>query len=145
MGFSRFSFLTLLILASTWCVAESTPETVQEMVERINRRYDDFFRFHRDMEARNQARLRGRDERKELERAHRAELERAREAYVKQRRPKGSDEALRRKWEEEQKARAEELEIYRKRYVEKRDRLEEYRRKGRAIPEMKEYDLEGYF
>jgi hypothetical protein len=117
---------------------------VQEMVERINKRYDDFFRYHREMEERMEKLEAGRGERKKAEAAYYAKIEEARVQYVKNKKPKNSDEALRIRWEQEEKERKEKFELFRKRHVQARDEIERYRLKGRQIPELQEYDLEGY-
>lgn len=118
--------------------------SVEEMVERINQRYDDFFRWHRQQEERWKRFEVGTQERKKMEKEHAEKLEHARVAYIKARRERPSDEPLRIKWEKEQKERQEHIEMLRRRYVDQRDTIEKYLKKGRQIPEMKEYDLEGY-
>lgn len=139
------AFIVLFALSiGAYCGAEDTSLSVEAMVKRINERYDDFFRFHREQEQRWQKMRSGVDERKQRERAHAERLERAREQYVKTRRERPSDERLRLRWEADQKERAEQYELFRKRYVQRRDTVEQYLKKGRQIPEMKEFDLEGY-
>ncbi|NJM10439.1 MAG: hypothetical protein HC883_06215 [Bdellovibrionaceae bacterium] len=88
------------------CGAEDTVDdfgSVEEMVKRINQRYDDFFRYHRELEERWEKRRASADERKKLEQAHAQRLENARQEYVKTRRARPSDEPLRLRWEAEQK------------------------------------------
>lgn len=139
--------LFFALVFSTVCVAEDNVESssfVKDMVERINKRYDDFFRYHRDMEERLAKLEGGRGERKKAESAYYAKIEEARVAYVKNKKPKNSDEALRVRWEQEEKERKEKFELFRRRHVQARDEIERYRLKGRKIPELKEYDLEGY-
>jgi cupin superfamily acireductone dioxygenase involved in methionine salvage len=139
--------LVLLMFSSLMCGAEATQQnvlSVQDMVERINQRYDDFFRYHRGMEERAKRFEHGRGERKAAEKAHYDSLERARQRYVETKKPRNSDEPLRIQWEKEEKERKEKFEMYRQRHVRTRDEVERYLLKGRKIPELKEYDLEGY-
>ncbi len=129
------------------CVAEDTQpmsEFVKEMVERINQRYDDFFRYHREMEERMARFEVGRGERKAAEKRYYDELERARVEYVKNKKAKDSTEHLRVQWEREEKERREKMEMFRQRHVRARDEIERHLLRGRKIPELKEYDLEGY-
>jgi len=118
--------------------------SLEQMVKRINDRYDDFFRYHRQMEERWEIRRRSLGERKKLEAAHAARMERARQEYIKARRERPSDEPLRLRWEAQEKERLAHLEMLRRRYVQQRDLAEQYLKKGRQIPGMKEFDLEGY-
>ena len=118
--------------------------SVEKMVERINQRYDDFFRYHRELEERWQKRRESIGDRKKLEAAQKQKLEESRLEYVKNRKPRASNEPLRLRWEAEQKERASQVEMLRRRYVQQRDEVERYLKKGRQIPEMKEFDLEGY-
>lgn len=118
--------------------------STEEMVKRINARYDDFFRWHRAQEERWERLRAGVGERKKAEKEHAREIEKAREAYVKARKERPSDEALRLRFEAAQKERAAHMEMLRRRYVQQRDTAEQYMLKGRTIPELKEFDLENY-
>lgn len=118
--------------------------TVEQMVERINQRYDDFFRFNRKMEERWDSMRSGASERRKLVAAHAVKVEEARKQFVQARKARPSDEPLRLKWEQEQKNRLEQIEILRQRFVRKRDTVEQYLKKGRQIPGLKEFGLEDY-
>ena len=125
--------------------AEWPPETtVKDMVKRINQRYDDFFEYRRDQEERWSKQNQAVGERKKLEAEHVRGMEKAREEYVKNRRASPSLEHLRVKFEAEEKERQAKAEMQRRRYVDRRNEIEQYIKKGRAIPELKEFDLEGY-
>lgn len=134
----------ILIFAFELRAAESPgpTETVQEMVKRINERYDDFFRYHRETEERWERLNKATHERKELERAHSEKMEKARQEYVQARKARPDDEKLRLEHEAREKERKEHHEMLRRRYVEQRDTVEHYLKKGRQVPEMKEFDLE---
>ena len=123
--------------AASVCGAKDTAE-----VKRINERYDDFFRHREAQEERWEKRRGSADERKKREEQHARELEKAREDYVKSKSARPSDEALRLKWEAAQKERASEQEMLRRRYVDQQIDTEQHLKKGRQIPEMKEFDLE---
>jgi hypothetical protein len=141
-------FLTVFTtLLSVNCCADDTVEitgTLPEMVERINQRYDSFYQWRREREERENRFQNGREERKNMEREHHAKLEVARQEYVKTRRVKPSDEPLRLQWERGEKERAQNIEMLRRRYVDLRATVERYLKKGRTIPELLEFDLEGY-
>ncbi len=131
------------------CSAEDTAAagpnmSVERMVKRINERHDDFFRYHRELEERWEKRRATIGERKKLEEAHALKVEKAREEYVKVRTKRPTDEASRLRHEAAEKERLAHSEMLRQRYVQQRDTVEQYLKKGRAIPELKEFDLEGY-
>lgn len=137
--------LIALFLTLPLCGAETDSDLGQaEMVKRINERYDDFFRHRQAQEERDRKTQGSRDERKKIEKAYAAEMEKARQEYVRSRKARPSDEALRLRHEATEKERAANLEMLRRRYVERRDMAEQYLKKGRQIPELKEFDLEGY-
>jgi|GEM_PF-6611168 len=140
-----FSF-TIPCSAQDTSVPAPTPAvSTEQMVKRINDRYDDFFRVLREREEHEQ-KLQGSatNERKERERAQALRMEQARQEYVKSRKARPSDEALRLRQEAADKERAANLEMMRRRYVQQRDMAEQYLKKGRQIPELKEFDLENY-
>ncbi len=112
--------------------------------ERINQRYDDFFRYIHEREERLERQQKGHDDRKKAEEARAEKLEREREKYVLERKSRPNMEGLRLKYEEKLKEHQEQMELLRRRYVQQRDEIEQYLKKGRMIPAMKEYDLEGY-
>lgn len=126
-------------------VASSSPASVEQMVKRINERYDDFYRYRREQDERDERLKKAASgERRATEKMRAENLEKARQQYVKQRKARPSDEALRLRHEAAQKDRNANLEMVRKRYVQQRDTAEQYLKKGRMIPELKEFDLEGY-
>ena len=133
--------LLFLLLGPLLCGAQDTV-SVESEVQKINRRYDDFFQHRQNQEKRLERLDVGRDERKEQIRERRARLEEARKEYARQR--KRADAAEEKRWEAEQKARRDHHEMLRRRHVQSRDTVEQYLLKGRKIPELKEYDLEGY-
>ena len=139
--------MLLAVCLSPNCGAQATvagPASMAEMLEYINRRYDDFFRWHREQEVHQESLRNAASDRKQKERARAERMERARLQLVQSRRAQPSRESLRLQWERQLKERAEEQEMLRRRFVEKRDYLEQYMKKGRQIPQLKEYDLEGY-
>lgn len=140
--------ISVMALATfAWAAPDMEPDqglSVSQMVERINERYDDFFKYHRHLEERWERLKIGADERKKMVREHHKKIEIARQEYVKSRRARPSDEPLRLKWEQEQKNRQEQIEMLRQRYVQKRDTVEQYLKKGRQIPGLKEFGLEDY-
>lgn len=137
--------LFALQFALPMCWAETDNDLGEgEMVKRINERYDDFFRHRQAQEEREQRTQGSRDERKKIEKAHAAGMEKARQDYVRSRKARPSDEASRLRHEAAEKERAANLEMLRRRYVQRRDVAEQYLKKGRKIPELKEFDLEGY-
>jgi hypothetical protein len=133
----------VLILSPLAASAAEVPLPKKELQE-INARYDDFFRWLKARDERYERSQVTSDERKKAEKAHAEMLEKAREKYVKERKAKPDMEPLRLKWEQQVKAEKEQMELLRRRYVERRDEIEQYLKKGRTIPAMKEYDLEGY-
>lgn len=115
---------------------------VNRMVERINKRYDDFFRYKQHIEERERSRNVGRGENKARLQAHEKEIERARQLYIKTRRPPPDTREAEKQFEDEYKARLAKIEQARRCYVMERDHAEQFLLKGRKIPENKEYDLE---
>jgi biopolymer transport protein ExbB/TolQ len=136
-------FALLFSLTVSWADTGSEVSHA-EMVKRINERYDDFFIHRQAQEEREQKTQGSRDERRKREKAHAEEMEKARKDYVRSRKARPSDEALRLRHEAAEKERAANLEMLRRRYVQRRDVAEQYLKKGRKIPELKEFDLEGY-
>lgn len=125
--------------------AYSAPAALPEKeLELINKRYDDFFRWLKARDERYEKSQIATDERKKSLKAREEKLEREREKFVLERKAKPNTEPLRIKWEAYLKERQEQMELLRRRYVEQRNETEQYLKKGRMIPEMKEYDLEGY-
>lgn len=141
---SQRILLTLALFVPGALAGAEDSRDVKVMVERINERYDDFFRVHDLQEKREERLMAGREDRRGELRRRQQEMEKARLSFVQARRPRASDEPLRLRWEAEQKGRREEIELLRRRYVEKRDTAEQYLLKGRAIPALQEFDLQDY-
>lgn len=113
-----------------------------QMVERINQRYDDFFRYHRHLEERQAARDKGRAELKGRHEAREHEMERARLAYVKNRRPAPDTAEMEARYNLKEKQRQIALEAARECYVQQKTHAEQILIRGRMIPANKEYELD---
>lgn len=111
-------------------------------VERLNERYDDFFRYQRAKEEHEAKLERGVPEVKAMREIHEKELERAREAYVAKPKDPEREERLRLEWEKRQKLREAEHVEARRCELLSRHEAESAEKRGRKIPEMKEYDLD---
>lgn len=117
----------------------------KEMVERINRRYDDFFRYRRHLEEREAAREKGRNEDRKIAKQERdKKMEAARLEYIKNRRPKPDSAAAEEQAEEARKQRLKEMEAARLCYVQEKAQAEALLRRGRQIPGNQEFDLDQY-
>lgn len=136
--------VNLALILSPLASAATVDPAIKKQLAEINARYDDFFRWIKARDERYERSQVATGERKKAEKAHAEFLERAREKYVKERKAKPDTEPLRLKWEQQVKEEKEQMELLRRRYVERRNEVEQYLKKGRTIPEMKEYDLEGY-
>ena len=141
--------LWLFVLGMTSAWAASTCEDVVKgdgpsMVQRLNERYDDFFRYHQQRAEREERLQRGVPDVHEARRRHEERLEQARRAHVTVPKDLALEERRRIEWEAMQKVRLAQLEEARKCLVQQRQAAEQVLLKGRKIPEMKEYDLEGY-
>jgi len=112
------------------------------MVERINERYDDFFRYRDHLEEREFERNKGRGDNKAALRAHAFRLEKARLEYLKNRRPKPDTSEMEAQAEIEFKARKARVEEARRCYVEQKRYVEQMLKRGRTIPPKKEFDIE---
>lgn len=133
--------VNLALIINAYGASATVPE---KELEQINKRYDDFFRWIKARDDRYEKSQIATDDRKKAIKAREERLEREREKFVLERKAKPNTEPLRIKWEAYLKERQEQIELLRRRYVEQRDEAEHYLKKGRAIPELKEYDLEGY-
>ena len=144
----RFCCVFLLVgfTISGWKIsaAEKSDLSKSPLIQRLNERYDDFFKHQREQEEWDQRRDVGREKIKEVREAHKEQLERAREEYVQSRRAKPDDKAAYQKWLANEAAWKEKLDVARRKLVEKRNTVEDLRRRGRSIPPLKEYDLEDY-
>ena len=130
------------VQAALQCDPKAGGAQGEKMVERINRRYDDFFRYRDSLQAREQERNKGRGENKAFLKAHDARLEQARKEYVKNRRPKPDTSALQAQAEAKFKERRAQIEEARRCYVQQRDHAQALLKKGRQIPGKLEFDLE---
>lgn len=114
----------------------------ERLVERINRRYDDFYRFRRVADERNEKREKARDEGKELRKQRAERLENARKDYVKNRRPPPDRRDLELRHEREQKERVARQELARRCFVQQREEANRLLSRGRKIPGNLEFDIE---
>lgn len=142
MGIVCTAFFLILSLLPLHCGAEATEEDVQPMVERINQRYDDFFRHQAKMEEEAEQREHKSEDVKRIRAEQRKQLEEARREYVKSHHKSGQDPHWEQEWNEQQKEIVEKQKLFRRRYVQRKQELEQAERHGRLIPENKEYDLE---
>lgn len=138
------SLILLTLFHAPSFAAECDPNVAggERVVERINERYDDFFRYHRHLEEREKARDKGRGENKKMLAEHEARMEKARLEYIKNRRPAPDRADLELKAEQERKERNRRLEIARRCYIQQRNQGEALLKRGRMIPGDKEYELE---
>lgn len=113
-------------------------------VERINERYDDFFRVQKAREEREKRMESSKENLREKRLARERELEIARLEFVKNRRPKPDDSHLQAQFEAQMKARNQKIEAMRQCYVRNKNAAEQILKRGRAIPGLIEYDLEDY-
>lgn len=123
------------------CDAKATASSAK-MVERINQRYDDFFRYQRQVEERERSRNKGRGENKIALEKHEKRIEAARQEYVKNRRPKPDRSDLEAKAEQERKERNAKMEVARRCFVQQQSAEESLLKRGRMIPGNQEFDLQ---
>ena len=138
----RFLSLFLAVFLSSNCGAEATEDDLSPMVERINQRYDDFYRRQHQTAAEDQKRELEAAEIKKQRMDHEANLEKQRQEYVKARKKIVEDPRLEKAWLEQQQALAEQNKMAGRRFVQKRNAIDAIERRGRRVPEKKEYDLE---
>lgn len=112
------------------------------MVERINQRYDDFFRRQRLLQEIDATREREAELIKLQRQKERQANELARQEYVKSRKKVIPDPRWEREWEEQQKAWIEQIKLAGRRYSQKKQYLEDVESKGRRIPGKIEYQIE---
>lgn len=124
------------------CAPEDTGVSGQKMVERINERYDDFFRYQRHQEERDRERNKGRGENKARLAQREKQIEKARQEYVRNRRPPPDRRDLEAQFEAAQKKRVAKNEAARRCYVQQRQKAEQILKRGRLIPGNLEYQLE---
>lgn len=141
----KISLLSLILFAGGALHAQmQCPPTKMDhsRVERLNERYDDFFRYQRAKEEHDAKLERGVPEVKARREIHEKELERARETYAAKSKDTEREERLRVEWEKQQKLREAERVEARRCELLSRHEAELAEKRGRKIPEMKEYDLE---
>lgn len=136
--------LCLCLISTSSAQAEDSEVVSPVVIEEMNQRYDDYFAHQRAKDRLDEQRQTSALEVKKQRQEHDARLEAARIEHLKMNPRRSEDERLRLQWEAEQAERREEAEMARRRFVRKQDRLEDLRRRGRTVPELKEYDLEGY-
>jgi hypothetical protein len=124
------------------CTKDDT--AAKRTVERINERYDDFFRARKSREEREKRREAAKINVRERRLARQHKLELARREFVKNRHPK-PDDSHRQAWFDAQlKERERKMEARRRCYVQNKNEAEQILKRGRAIPGLLEYDLEDY-
>ncbi len=116
----------------------------QKRIDYINERYDDFFRYQQAKEEREARLASGIGEVKALREKHALELKRAAQEYKREKKDHAKEEALRVEWEKAQKERDKDMEARRICEVQQRRAAEQLVKKGRKIPELKEFDLEDH-
>jgi len=117
-------------------------ERLEKEIERINRRYDDFFTYEERREKHLQRLQDGVPEAKAIRETREKELERARQAYRAVPKDYAKEEAMRIEWEARQKEKAKQMEANRLCEVQQRQKALAILKRGRKIPELKEFDLE---
>lgn len=129
--------------ATPVCGDETSHAEEKRRVERLNERYDDFYKRRSEMEANEELRERNADEIKKLRAQYAEGHEKARQEFVKNRKPKEKeDPRLEQEWLEQEQARKEMNKMARNCFVRSKEDLKAIEKKGRRIPEMKEYDLD---
>lgn len=140
-----FTMLVVILLplgaGAADCGSEDTAET-RAMVERINQRYDDFFRRQRELDETDQRRERDSQEIKATRLDHSRQVELTRQEYVKNRKITVVDPRLERDWLAEDKAWKDQIKNSRRCYAERKRALEAIERRGRRIPGNLEFGLE---
>ncbi len=117
-------------------------ERAHREVERLHQRYDDFFRYEKMKEEHQREIEAAAPEVKIQKEIREKELERARREYRAVPKDYAREEALRIEWEKSQKDRVKQIELARLCEVQQREAAEQILRKGRKVPELKEFDLE---
>lgn len=138
---SLFLIFSLPLHASE-CVQNDTD--AKRTVERINERYDDFFRVQRARRERESRMESSKENLREKRLARERELELARREFIKNRRPKPDDTHLQVQFEAQLKERERKREGLRECYVKNRNAAEQILKRGRSIPGLVEFGLEDY-
>lgn len=136
--------VTCSLSPAAWALVcdEVDMKRLEREIGRINQRYDDFFEYQERRERHEQVLQEGAAAVKAARESREKELERARQAYKSTPKDYAKEEALRLEWEARQKQRSQQMELARLCEVQQRTRAEEILRRGRKIPELKEFDLE---
>jgi hypothetical protein len=136
--------LSLFVLCSPRSGAVTEPGSESWKVQRLNARYEDFFRRERDGVSWDKSRQAGAaavtTERKRWEK----NMEQAREDYIKHKKAAPDKTAAEKAWLAEQQQRSEEQEIARRRYVQVENRLTDLKKKAKNISGNREYHLEEF-
>ncbi len=138
-----FTALSIWVAQSHGVQCESKDvEAHGREIERIDQRYQDFFKEREHLEGRIQEMNQGVNEVRAERLARQKRLDQARQEYRVSPRNQAREDALQAQWEREQKARTAEFEQKRLCEVQQRDRAKTILQRGKKIPEMKEFDLE---
>lgn len=138
-------FIPLLFASQAWSAVACDPvdmERLEKEIHRIDERYDDFFEYQAKREKHEKELQKGVDEVKQRQEIRAKELERARQAYRAEKKDYAKEEAMRIQWEAAQKDKAKQMELARLCEVQQRAKAEAVLKRGRKIPELKEFDLE---
>lgn len=138
------ALLTLVFLPGLAWANCGADGSINTNIDRINSRYDDFFRHRRDQEERDARSQVGVEEVLAAREAREKRLEEARATYSRVPKDEAREEALRVEWEKGQKQRQLQMAQAANCEVDRRSAAEEVLKRGRKIPEMKEYELEDY-
>ncbi|MGE4132648.1 MAG: hypothetical protein AB7F86_13475 [Bdellovibrionales bacterium] len=139
--------ILFLFCSGIWAQVQCPPLRAgdgSDIIRNLNRRYDDFFAYKEAKERRLERINRASGEVKAWRETREVALERARQEYTRIPKDYAREEALRIKWEAEQKERAHQLELARLCEVQQRDAAGQLLKKGRQVPGLKEFDLEEY-
>lgn len=139
-----FLLITVLVpgLSRAECGDETSAKEEKRMVERINDRYDDFFKRQHEIEAKQEMREKDSGDIKKFRAQQKETNEQARQEFVKNRKPRVVDPKLEEHWLEQDKAWKEQNKVARNCYVRSKEAVKNVEKKGRRIPEMKEYGLD---
>ena len=135
------AFLTLICLFAVTLHADNR-EMAEAGVNCGDERYEDFMRRLREKEAREAEMMKGAGEVHAQRAAKVAELKAVRKDYKRVK--IDQDPRLEKEWLEQQKAMKEQLEVDRRRFVQRRDQAAKTHCYGRPIPEVLEYELQDY-
>ena len=137
-----FSWIVLVfgLMAPPQGEAKAKDAEYQQMLNRLNKRYEGFFIYHQDKKRTLSRRLSGVPAHKKQRQQTQKSKERIRKSFV--RKPPASKESLRLKWERQQKQLAQKREMSRKAFVKKRNRVERVKSTARKVPANQDVGLE---